>query len=142
MTSQEHIHISTSMVSSAARKLSNWRASGPDGIYTFWVKYLSSLYPWLAAQIQDCVVGEVPRWLTLGRTVLIMKNKEVGPDVVTNYRPITYLSNLWKLATSLMSAAIVCHLNSNQVWPWEQKGCKRGSRGTKDHLLVDKLVMF
>ena len=42
----------------------------------------------------------------------------------------------------MMSAAIIRHLNRNQVCPWEQKGCKRGSRGTKDHLLVDKLVMF
>ena len=71
-----------------------------------------------------------------------MKNKEVGPEVMTNYRPITCLFNLWKLATSMMSAAIVYHLNRNQVWPWEQKECKWGSRGTKDHLLVDKLVMF
>ena len=130
------------MVSNAAHKMSNWRAPGPDGIHTFWMKHLSSLHPRLASQIQNCVDGEVPRWLTLGRTVLIMKNKEVGPEVVTNYRPITCVSNLWKLATSMMSAAIVCHLNRNQVWPWEQKGCKRGSRGTKDHLLVDKLVMF
>ena len=119
MTPQECIHISISMVSSTACKLSNWRAPGPDGIHTFWIKHLSSLHPRLAAQIQDCVDGEVPRWLTLGRTVLIMKNKEVGPEVVTNYRPITCLSNLWKLATSMMSAAIVCHLNRNQVWPWE-----------------------
>ena len=25
--------------------------------------------------------------------------------------------------------------------PWEQKGCGRGSRGTKDHSLIDKSVM-
>ena len=25
--------------------------------------------------------------------------------------------------------------------PWEQKGCKRKSRGTKDQLLIDKMIM-
>ena len=34
------------------------------------------------------------------------------------------------------------HLEQTQSWPWEQKGCMRKSKGTKDHLLVDKLVMF
>jgi len=42
----------------------------------------------------------------------------------------------------MLSNAIIRHPDSNQVWPWEQKGCRRKSRGTKDHLLVDKLVMF
>ena len=34
--------------------------------------------------------------------------------------------------------------NINDGWPWEQKGCRRNSRETKDHLLimVDKLLMF
>ena len=48
---------------------------------------------------------------------------------------------MWKLITSLLSNEITRHLNQNQVWPWEQKGCRRKSRGTEDHLLVDKLVM-
>ena len=39
--------------------------------------------------------GEVPEWLTKGKTVLIMKDKEMGTDV-TNYRPITCLSLMWK----------------------------------------------
>ena len=42
----------------------------------------------------------------------------------------------------LLSNIIVHHLNNNQVWPWEQKGCSQKSRGTKNHVLVDKLVMF
>ena len=76
------------------------------------------------------------------RTVLIKKNKALDDAVVANYRPITCLSNIWKLITSIVSKEIVAHLERNNVWPWEQKGCKRRSRGTKDHLLVDKLVTF
>ena len=33
----------------------------------------------------------IPEWLVLGRTILIMKNKDIGPYFVSNYRPITYM---------------------------------------------------
>ena len=33
------------------------------------------------------------------------------------------------------------HLDENGILPEEQKGCKRGSRGTKDQLLIDKCVL-
>jgi len=42
------------------------------------------------------------------------------------------------MITSIMAEEILSHFDA---WPWEQKGCKRKSGGTKDHLLVDKLVM-
>ncbi len=79
MPSQECVHISTNMVASAACKLRNWKAPGPDGIHNFWIKHLSTLHNRLASQIQDVIDGEVPKWFTAGRTVLIMKNREVGP---------------------------------------------------------------
>ena len=28
-----------------------------------------------------------------------------------------------------------------KLWPEEQKGCRRGSRGIKDHLLIDKTLL-
>jgi len=47
------------------------------------------------------------------------------------------------LITFIVSKEIIAHLEKNNVWPWEQKGCKFGSKGTKDHLQVDiKLVAF
>ena len=71
-----------------------------------------------------------------------MKKKEIGPSVVSNYRPITCLLNIWKLLTSILANDMLFHLEQTQSWPWEQKGCMRKSKGTKDHLLVDKLVIF
>ena len=34
-----------------------------------------------------------------------------------------------------------CLLSSEKLLPEEQKGCKRGSRGTKDQLLIDKTAL-
>jgi len=63
---------STIIVSSAARRLNNWKAPGPDGIHNFWSKHY--LLGWLY-RYKMLLIGEVPNWLTLGRTVhvLIMK---------------------------------------------------------------------
>ena len=82
----------------------------------------------------------VDSWLLQGRTTLIMKNHKRGA-VPSNYRPITCLSTLWKLFSFIVSELIYRHLDDNRLLPPEQKGCWKNSRGTKDHLLVDKLVM-
>ena len=75
------------------------------------------------------------------RNNLIMKNIDIGPKLVTNYRPITCLSTTWKLLTSIISNAFYGHLSDKGFIPWEQKGCKRKSRGMKDQLLIDKMIM-
>ena len=61
-----------------------------------------------------------------------MKNKDIGPKVVTIYRPISCLSKTWKLLTSIISNAIYDHLSDKGLIPWELKGYKRKSRGMKD----------
>ena len=33
------------------------------------------------------------------------------------------------------------HLEENGILPEEQKGCKRKCRGTKDQLLIDKVIL-
>ena len=48
---------------------------------------------------------------------------------------------MWKLATGIIADAMYDHLESSRLFPSEQKGCRRKSRGTKDQLLIDKLVL-
>ena len=84
--------------------------------------------------------GCVPEWLAKGLKVLIMKDTKKEPDVV-NYRPITCLSMLWKVLTGVLYEEIYDHLEANHLLPFEQKGCRKRSRGTKDELLIDKLII-
>ena len=84
--------------------------------------------------------GEVPDWMTTGRTVLLLKDKSKG-NKVSNYRPITCLPLMWKLLTGIIAHEINNHLEDNYLLPDEQKGCHRNSRGTKDQLLINKAVM-
>ena len=47
---------------------------------------------------------------------------------------------MWKLLTGLIAEEMYNYLEQEKILPDEQKGCKRGSCGTKDRLLVDKTV--
>lgn len=48
---------------------------------------------------------------------------------------------MWKLLTGMIAEETYNYLEREKLLPEEQKGCKRGSRGTKDQLLIDKTVL-
>ena len=136
---QEKLVITKSMVKKAAQRMKNWRAAGPDGIQGFWIKNLTSLHERLAEHLQCVLDGNIPVWMTTGKTTLILKDP-AEPTKESNYRPITCLPTIWKLLTSIISDEIYTFLENQNLIPWQQKGNKRKSRGTKDQLLIDKLI--
>ena len=92
-------------------------------------------------RLDECMTtGKVPSWMTKGRTCLILKDKSKG-NIVSNYRPITCLPLMWKLLTGIIAEEIYQHLQEKHLLPDEQKGCRRNSRGTKDQLMIDKMVL-
>ena len=80
-----------------------------------------------------------PEWLTQGLTFLIPKSNDTNE--AKNYRPITCLPTMYKTLTSIITDRTYLHLEDNRLLPNEQKGCKRGSYGCKDQLLVNKMIM-
>ena len=62
-------------------------------------------------------------------------------NAVDNYRPISCLPLMWKLLTGVIAESIYEYLERNNILPEEQKGCRRKSRGTKDQLLIDKMIL-
>ena len=123
------------------RKVPKWKACGPDKVHGYWIKGFTKLHPLMAAQLNECItIGETPSWMTRGRTCLILKDVKKGSDV-TNFRPITCLPLMWKVLTGIVSESVYHHLESEKLLPEEQKGCRKNSRGTKDQLMIDKMVM-
>ena len=59
----------------------------------------------------------------------------------SNFRPITCLPLIWKLLIGILAEELHEHLEKSNSVPWEQKGYRRGSRGTKDQLLIDNMVV-
>ena len=113
----------------------------PEIIQGYWIKHLKSLHDRIGNHLNECKIqASVPEWMTEGRTTLIMKDSTKG-IAVQNYRPITCLNLLWKLLTSIFAEKTYKHLLQNELLPVEQKGCRKDSKGTKDQLIIDKMVM-
>ncbi|KAL7634727.1 UNVERIFIED_CONTAM: hypothetical protein RMT77_015104 [Armadillidium vulgare] len=84
--------------------------------------------------------GEVmPEWMTIGDTNLIPKSKETKNSA--NYRPITCLPTMYKTLTAIIASRIYSHIENNNIINEEQKGCIRNSLGTKDQLLINKMIL-
>ena len=66
---------------------------------------------------------------------MLQKDKSKG-NVASNYRPI-----MWKLLTGVIADQIYTHLDQEKLLPEEQKGCRKGSRGTNDLLYIDRAVI-
>ena len=116
---------------------SKWRASSKKSEHN-----LGSLHERVSSQMNRILMGEddLPEWMIHGRTVLCQKDRQKG-NTADNYRPITCLPLMWKLLTGVIDEEMYNYLEREKILPEGQKGCKRGSRGTKDQLLTDKTVL-
>ncbi|XP_030752876.1 uncharacterized protein LOC115879951 [Sitophilus oryzae] len=133
--------ITTELVKKQARKSKNWSTPGPDEIHGYWLKHLTKLHERLAGQFNTVLDDPTDyQWLTLGKTFLIMKDPQKGA-IPSNYRPITCLPTTFKVLTGILGEAIYAHLTTNNLYPVEQKGSCKQTRGTKDQLLIDKMVL-
>ena len=138
---QENIKIDLNKIKKQLNKMPNWKSPGPDGVQGYWLKNLSSFHEKLAEQLDRCLQeNKVPKWMVTGKTLLCVKEIEKG-NVVSNFRPITCLPLLWKLLTAVLAEDIYNHLEIKNLLPVEQKGCRKRSRGTKDQLLIDKMII-
>ena len=84
--------------------------------------------------------NSLPAWMRHGGTVLCQKDPRKD-NAVGNHRPVTCLPLMWKLLTRVMAAEMYDYLELEKLLPEEQKVCRRGSRGTKDQLIIDKTVL-
>ena len=138
---QGDISITVEDIRNGMSRMANWRAAGPDLVQGFWFKKLTGFHFRLRECLQDCICqGNVPEWMVRGRTVLIQKDTAKGAQA-SNHRPIACLPMLWKLLTGVMREKLYHHLERNGLPADEQNGCRMGSRGSKDQLLVDKAIL-
>ena len=71
----EDILVDLDIVTKGIRRMPNWKAPGPDQVWGFWFKKLTSLHWVLTDVLKECVgEGEVSGWIVTGRTVLIQKD--------------------------------------------------------------------
>ena len=135
---QEKIDITTGSLKKILGGLPNWKPPCRDLVHGFWLKNFSSSHERVRLQLKESLdSGFVPSWLNRGRTSLLQKDKSKG-NVASNYRPITCLPLMWKLLTGVTADQIYAHLDQKKLLPEEQKGCRKGSRGTNDLVYIDR----
>lgn len=119
----------------------NWKAPGIDKVHNFWLKYLTSLHKQLLWAFNKILKepDNMPGWMTEGTAYLIPKSRETRNP--KNYRPIACLPTTYKILTGILCNRIYSHLQNNQILPEEQKGCRKGSRGCKDSLMISQMIM-
>ena len=84
--------------------------------------------------------AHVLEWMTKGRTTLIQKDPNIG-TAPNNYRRITCLTMMWKILTAQIREKNYYSLTSRSLFPDEQKGyCKR-SRGTVELFYIDQHIL-
>ena len=136
---QEDVNITMEDIRIGVSKMANWKAAYLVQVY--WFKKLPGLHPRLQLHLQECVNQEnVPEWMVTGWIVLIQKDPMKGIQA-NNYRPIACLPIMWKLLTGIMGEKLYQHLERNGLLTDERKGYRKGSRGAKDQLLVDKAIL-
>ena len=126
----------TAQLTTATKKLANWKSPGIDQVQNFWIKYLTALHPTLIKNANKIInkPKTAPQWLTTATTTLIHKS---GPtNNAKNYRPITCLPTYYKTITLMLTDKIYTHLTSKKLLPPEQKGIMRNARGCKDQLII------
>ena len=96
----------------------------------------SSLHERVSSQMNRILMEEddLSEWMTHGRRVLCQKDPQKG-STADNYRPIICLVLMWKLLTRVITEDIYNYLEREKIVPEEQKGCKRGGRGTMGSII-------
>lgn len=136
----EHPQVTAADINTVVLRLKNWSAPGVDGIHNYWWKAFKSTHLVLAKQFQRaCEKPDIiPPYFTLGLTHMLPKTGD--PEDPKNYRPITCLSTVYKILTSVVNNKIKHHLKTENILAWEQNGCKQGARGCKELLVIDSVL--
>lgn len=134
------IQITEDDVCNAIKYTSNWKSPGLDQIQNYWLKHFTNIHPVLACQFQHCIQNpsELPKFLTKGITYMLPKNEKI--DNPASYRPVTCLSTMYKLLTSILKNKIYDHIQQHNILCKEQNGVRPQSNGCKELLIIDTVI--
>ena len=136
-TDEQHwLPILDNEIRSCLKRMENWKSPGQDKVCNFWVKRITCLHTDLTCNYILLIQNpdSVPDWLSQGITTLIPKNAKT--DKAKDYRVITFLC----VFTLVIRQRIAGHLVQRNLMAPKQKGCRQGSLGEKNQLLINKLL--
>ena len=116
--------------------LPNWKAAGSDGIFNFFIKKLESIHQHLYDAIKKiCLENQSESsWFYKGITYLIPKGV---PKKGSDFRPITCMSNLYKLTTKCVTKVMQAIVENRELLAENQLGTVRMVQGAKEQALLN-----
>ena len=136
---ENELTVSLAKVQAGVRGTRNWSACGRDTVYNFWLKYLSASYLHLARlysvvlrnpeQLSECTLQL--------RTLLIPK---VAQPKAGEYRPITIMSNAFKLLSKIVLGKVKPALVESRVINENPRAFGDNTVGTKELVLLDEVI--
>jgi len=121
-----------------------FKATGPDGIQTFWWKVFkcaNSKLQVIAVELRDNPARRIPSWIAHGRAVSLYKGKGDQKDP-GNYRTIACLNTCYKLVTGLMTRWICDDIKEvPSALPAEQMALKKGVWSTTHAHILDRTIV-
>lgn len=113
-----------------------WKAAGVDGIYNFFIKRMTTLHPHLYEVIKNiCLEGTAQDvWFYRGTTYLIPKGT---PSTGSDFRPITCMSNLYKLTTKCVTEVMQLAVERRGLLTENQLGTVRRVQGAKEQAMLN-----
>lgn len=138
---QQQRDITTAELEAIIKSLPNWKAPGPEKLQNFWIKKLTCTWEKLREAINEAIddPNKIPEFLLQGITYLLPKDPQNSQDPA-KYRPITCLPTMYKIITSCIAKRIYEHCEDNNLIAIQQNGCKKGSKGCKEQLIIDSVV--
>ena len=111
-------------------------------IHGFWFKKFTSIHDRQALEMNRCLQkADVLEWITKGKTTFIQNDPSLnGNPPPSNYRLMTCLPMIWKMLRAIITEEIYDSLTSHRLFPEEQIGCCKGSRGTEELLYIDQHI--
>ena len=141
ITPMNDTNITTADIIQTISHLHNWKSPGIDNIHNFWWKYFTYTHSHLAQHFTELLKSpnNTPAFFTQGITYMLPKDNNTQDP--SKYRPITCLPTIYKILTSCITNKIYKHCTDNNILYEEQKGCTKYSRGCKEQLIIDSVIL-
>ena len=139
---QQNVVINEDKVKKQYSKMLNWKEPDRDGVQGFWIKGVDKMHKIIITQLNKLLkeTKEIPFWMTYGRTVLCQEDP-VKRSSVENFRAISCLPLIRKSLTGMISEGVYYFIENKNLLSEEQKGYRKKTTGTKNKLLIDKIVI-
>lgn len=136
LSSEESINFPTfNEFQSIISLLPNWKAARCDGIYNFFIKNDKIHLHIYEIIYNNCINGFTEEdWFYSGITYLIPKSEVIEGN---EFRPITYMSNLYKMTTKVVTNILTLETEARNLITENQLGTKRRVQGAKEQALVN-----